>query len=103
MSRLPYSGYLLGPATTGPGGVLHQRLGAAVCRCISLWPERPTGRSCIFAMTDRAGMLKEQAQLLRDLAEAPDQHPEVRERIHKLAQECEELAQVLERSVKNDG
>jgi hypothetical protein len=54
-------------------------------------------------MTDRAGMLKEQAQLLRDLAEAPDQHPEVRERIHKLAQECEELAQVLERSLKNDG
>jgi hypothetical protein len=48
-------------------------------------------------------MLKEQAQLLRDLAEAPDQHPEVREWIHKLAQECEELAHVLERSVKNDG
>jgi hypothetical protein len=47
-------------------------------------------------------MLKEQAQLLRDLAEAPDQHPEVRERMRKLAQECEELAQVLERSLGQD-
>jgi hypothetical protein len=56
----------------------------------------------LFAMTDRAGMLREQAQLLRDLAEAPGQHPEVRERIHKLAHECEELANVLERSLTND-
>jgi hypothetical protein len=47
-------------------------------------------------------MLKEQARLLRDLAEAPDGHPEVRERMRKLAHECEELAQVLERSLGQD-
>ena len=45
-------------------------------------------------------MLKEQARRLRDLAEAPGQLPDVRERMRKLARECDELATVLERSLE---
>ena len=47
-------------------------------------------------------MLRDQAKLLRDLAGAPGQFPEVRERIHKLARDCEELVHVLERSLQTE-
>ena len=51
-------------------------------------------------MTERTRMLKDQAKLLRDLAEVPGQLPDVRERMRKLARACDELANVLERSLK---
>jgi hypothetical protein len=47
---------------------------------------------------DRSTMLREQARLLRDLAAAGDESPEIRERLRALAEECEELAKQLERS-----
>jgi len=43
-------------------------------------------------------MLREQAALLRDLARAPDQHPEILADLHRLARDCEQLAEMLERS-----
>ena len=51
-------------------------------------------------MIERTRMLKDQAKLLRDLAEAPGQLPEIRERMQKLARGCDELATVLERSIE---
>ena len=50
-------------------------------------------------MIERMRMLKDQAKLLRELAEAPGQAPEVRERMRTLARECEALANVLEHSI----
>ena len=50
-------------------------------------------------MIERMRMLKDQAKLLLELAEAPGQAPEVRERMRTLARECEALANVLERSI----
>ncbi len=47
---------------------------------------------------ERTRMLREQAKVLRDLARAPDQHPEILERLHHLARECEEMADAMERS-----
>ena len=49
---------------------------------------------------DRTRMLMEQAKRLRDLAEAPGQLSDVRERMHKLARDCEELVNALERSLE---
>jgi hypothetical protein len=45
-------------------------------------------------------MLRDQAKLLRDLAQSAQQDPELHERLHKLARDCEELAHVLERSLE---
>jgi hypothetical protein len=47
-------------------------------------------------------MLREQARLLRDLARALDQHPDILERLHHLAQQCEDMADALERSRRRD-
>ncbi len=49
---------------------------------------------------ERERMLKEQAQLLRDIAHATE-HPEVRKRLHRLARECEELLTVLARAANS--
>ena len=46
----------------------------------------------------RARMLREQARLLRDLALSGDVVPEIRERLRKLAVQCEKLADDMERS-----
>ena len=46
----------------------------------------------------RARMLREQARLLRELAAAGDESPEIRERLRKLAEQCDELATEIERS-----
>jgi hypothetical protein len=45
-------------------------------------------------------MLRDQAKLLRDIAKSAQQDPELHERLHKLARDCEELAHVLERSLE---
>jgi hypothetical protein len=50
-------------------------------------------------MLDRTRMLKDQAKLLRELAQAPGQPAEVCERMRTLARECEKLGNVLERSI----
>jgi hypothetical protein len=47
---------------------------------------------------ERVRMLREQAQLLRDMARAPDQHPEILERLRHLARQCEDMADALERA-----
>ena len=49
---------------------------------------------------DRARMLRDQAKLLRDLAQSAQQDPELHEQLHKLARDCEELAHVLVRSLE---
>lgn len=46
----------------------------------------------------RAIMLREQARLLRDIANAGDESPLIRERLQRLADQCEELAREMERS-----
>jgi len=46
-------------------------------------------------------MLREQAALMRDLAGVPDQDPEIREYLHKLARWCEEVASGIEGSPEN--
>ena len=46
----------------------------------------------------RARMLREQARLLRDLAQRDDLAPEIRERLRKIAEQCDELANDMERS-----
>jgi len=47
---------------------------------------------------ERERMLREQARLLRDLARAPGQHPEILNRLHQVAQQCEAIADALEKS-----
>jgi len=49
---------------------------------------------------ERARMLRDQARLLRDIARSAQQDPELLERLHRLARDCEELARVLERSLE---
>ena len=49
----------------------------------------------------RARMLREQAALMRDLARVPDQDPQIRECLHKLAYWCEEVASEIESSPEN--
>jgi hypothetical protein len=43
-------------------------------------------------------MLREQARLLRDLADRSNEPPGIRQRLRALAEQCEELAKELERS-----
>ena len=49
----------------------------------------------------RARMLREQAALMRDLARFPDQDPEIRECLHRLAKWCEEVAGGIESSLES--
>jgi hypothetical protein len=53
-----------------------------------------------YGSMDRTRMLREQAKRLRDLAEAPGQLSDVRERMHKPARDCEELVNALQRSLE---
>ena len=46
----------------------------------------------------RTTLLREQARQLRDLANAGDEPPEIRERLRKIAEDCEALAAQLEPS-----
>ena len=45
-------------------------------------------------------MLRDQAKLLRDIARSAQQDPELHDLLHKLARECEDLAQAQERSLE---
>jgi len=45
-------------------------------------------------------MLRDQARLLRDIAKSAQQDPELHDLLHKLARDCEELAQALARSLE---
>jgi len=47
-------------------------------------------------------MLREQARLLRDLAEKGDQSSQIPERLRQLADLCEELADEMDRSPDQD-
>ena len=70
-----------------------------MCPLIAIKAPLETNRYLSHIM-QRVRMLKEQAKLLRDIADAPGVNLEVRESMHKLARDCEELANVLERSLQ---
>ena len=70
-------------------------------RCFYLDEVTQPSRRCAYCYgMDRARMLRDQAKLLRDIAKSAQQDPELHDLLHKLARECEDLADGRARSLE---